>query len=124
MQGMKRLKRAIYTVDRYLSDTLPGLQEELQEVVTETELPPRPSKMKKGSAIRKGNTGRRGSLLPLVVQRRNPLGKKAPAQKALQKLNAITQLPSTSSFTLPVKRPTAVVNKKPLATGPPKKSVR
>lgn len=123
MQGMKRLKRAIYTVDRYLSDTLPGLQEE-SEAVTETELPPRPSKTKKGSAIRKGNTGRRGSLLPLNVQRRNPLGKKAPAQKALQKLNAITQLPSTSSFTLPVKRPTAVVNKKPLATGPPKQSVR
>lgn len=120
---MKRLKRAIYSVDRYLTDTLPGLREEETDIKTETDNEDMPQRVKKRSGVRKGNTGRRGSLMPLVVQRRNPLGKKAPAQKALQKLNAVAAAPS-GAFTLPVKRPTAVVNKKPLATGPPKKNNR
>lgn len=117
---MKRLKRAIYSVDRYLSDALPGLQEETEQIVTEPEYEPTPRRVKKSTAAR----GRRSSLLPLVVQRRNPLGKKAPVQKVLQKLNAVATTPSVGTFTLPVKRPAAVVNKKPLATGPPKKNTR
>ncbi|XP_063702092.1 uncharacterized protein LOC134832123 [Culicoides brevitarsis] len=118
VSGMKRLKRAIFSVDRYLTDTLPGLQQQEQEeeIPDQEEYPP--MKKFKRAGVRK--TGRRGSLLPMVVQRKNPLGKKAPPKKVLQKLNAVASAPAT--FNLPVKRPAAVSNKKPLATGPPKKT--
>lgn len=117
---MKRLKRAIYNVDRFLTGALPGLQNEESDTISEDSNESRISRPRP----RKVNMARRGSLLPMVVQRRNPLGKKAPVQKALQKLNAVSQAPVTSTFTLPVKSSVGTNNKKPLATGPPKKSTR